>query len=208
MRIVALYLTTIICGFCMMALEIVGARALFPSFGSSVDVWAAIISVFILSFSIGYVLGGIIADRMKSNLPLAWVIGGAGLLYCLLPIYALTFTEGLGEQIHTAKWGVLLAALVLFLPPSLLLGSVSPVLVKLAFVDAERVGRTTGTLYAVGSVGNFAGILAADYILLPLVTLNDAIWGMGVILCLLAVCHLVVRMHARIPGTTAPQVPA
>jgi hypothetical protein len=206
MRLLALYLTTIICGFCMMALEIVGARALFPSFGSSVDVWAAIISVFILSFSVGYVLGGVIADRMRSNLPLAWVIGGAGILYCLLPVYCLGFTESLGPAIHTARWGVLLAALVLFLPPSLLLGSVSPILVKLAFVDADRVGRTTGTLYAIGSVGNFLGIMVADYVLLPYVNLNTSIWAMGIVLCLLAVAHLVMRVEAR-STAAAPVAP-
>ena len=47
-RISALYATSITSGFCMMALEILGARVLQPFFGSGIDVWAAIISVFIL----------------------------------------------------------------------------------------------------------------------------------------------------------------
>ena len=54
MRTLCLYATSIACGSCMMALELVGGRVLYPTFGSSIHVWAAIISVFILSLSIGY----------------------------------------------------------------------------------------------------------------------------------------------------------
>ena len=78
MRLIALYATSIIAGFCMMALEIMGGRVLQPVFGSSIDVWAAVISVFILSLSIGYVIGGRIADHAKTNAPLGWMILAAG----------------------------------------------------------------------------------------------------------------------------------
>jgi len=81
MRLTSLYLTAVVCGFCMMALEIMGGRYLYPRFGSSIDVWAAIISVFILSLSIGYWLGGRIADKAISNLPLALVISAAAVFY-------------------------------------------------------------------------------------------------------------------------------
>ncbi len=205
MRTLALYFTSITCGFCLMALEIVGARMLFPSFGSSIDIWAAIISVFILSLSLGYVLGGRLADRSTSNQPLALVIVGASLLYFLLPIWALPFTEALGPTVHTARWGVLFAATVLFLPPSLLLGLISPMLVKLVFVSAERVGTTTGTLYAVGSVGNVAGVLFADFVLLAYVELNTSIFAMGAVMAVLGLAHLFVRMPAaQAPAAAVP----
>ena len=200
MRLLALYLTSITCGFCMMALELLGARLVQPVFGSSVDVWAAIITVFILSLSIGYVIGGRVADRAKGNLPLAWVILAAGIFYCLIPIYALRFNEALGPEIHAAKWGVLLAGLVLFLPPSLLLGCVSPMLVKLVFTSADRVGQTTGTLYAVGSFGNVLGILVADYVLLAYAPLNPTLIGMGAALLALGLLHLAIRVEATNAG--------
>jgi MFS family permease len=195
-RLTALYLTSIICGFCLMALEILGGRLLYPSFGSSIDVWAAIITVFILSLSIGYVLGGRIADRARTNLPLAWIILAAGCMYLLLPTFALRASEALGESLGQLRFGVLLAGLALFLVPSLLLGAVSPMLVKLAFVSAERVGRTTGTLYAIGSIGNVLGILVTDYILLEYVPLNATLIAMGVALGLLGLVHLAKRVEA------------
>jgi energy-converting hydrogenase Eha subunit E len=196
MRLTALYMTSITCGFCMMALEIIGARFIQPIFGSSIDVWAAIITVFILSLSIGYVVGGRIADRSHTNAALGWVIMIAGIFYCLIPWYGMSFMVALGEEIHTSRFGVLIAALCLYLVPSMLLGTVSPILVKLVFTSAERVGTTTGTLYAIGSVGNVLGILVSDFVLLAHVSLNTNIWSMGVVLCALGIAHLLRPIHA------------
>ncbi len=204
MRLFAIYATSITCGFCLMALEILGARVLYPSFGSSIDVWAAIITVFILSLSIGYVIGGRVADRSTDNRPLAWIVLGSGVLYLTLPIYALTVAEAMGDAMGQMRFGVLVAGLVLFLLPSLLLGMISPVLVKLVFVSAERVGRTTGTLYAVGSVGNVFGILVTDYILLEHVRINANLLWMGVVLCITGLLHLAFRMQAANTPATAP----
>lgn len=206
MRLTALYLTSIICGFCLMALEILGGRLLQPAFGSSTDTWAAIISVFIISLSFGYVAGGRIADRARTNLALGWVILASGICYCLLPVYGLACTEGLHQGIQSARFGVLVGALALFLVPSLLLGCLSPMLVKLVFTSAERVGRTTGTLYAIGSVGNVLGVLVANYLLLPYLDLNATLLGMGAILLVLGAIHLAVRVQATLgqPTEAAP----
>lgn len=204
MRLAALYTTSILAGFCMMALEIMGGRLLQPVFGSSIDVWAAIITVFILSLSVGYVLGGRIADRARTNFPLGWILVAAGLCYLVIPVVALPFMNALPEAIQHARWGVLLAGLVLFLPPSLLLGMVSPILVRLVFVGADRVGRSTGTLYAIGSFGNVVGILVSDYVLLQAFELNDSIWAMGGVLSVLGIAHLAKRVAAdatSVPAT-------
>jgi len=201
-RIYVLYLTSIVCGFCMMALEILGGRLLQPAFGSGIDVWAAIISVFILSLSIGYWIGGRLADHSRSNTFLGWVIILAAAFFFLLTVYTRPFIDALGANVHTARGGVLFAALVLFLPPSLLLGCVSPMLVKLVFLDADRVGRTTGTLYAVGSVGNVVGILVTDYVLLVTFEINHTILGMGTILAAFGLGHVLIRLEPRLaqPG--------
>jgi hypothetical protein len=200
-RLTALYLTSIICGFCLMALEILGGRLLFPSFGSSIDVWAAIISVFILSLSVGYVIGGRIADRARTNRALGWTIVAAAACYLLLPTYALRGCDAIFE-VAPGRGGMLAAGLVLFLVPSFLLGSISPMLVKLVFTSADRVGRTTGTLYAVGSVGNVLGVLITDYLLLERVPLNANLQAMGAVLGVVGIAHLLVRVEAG--AATAP----
>ena len=200
MRLYILYLTSIICGFCMMSLEMLGGRFLQPTFGTGIDVWSAIITVFILSLSIGYVVGGRIADRSNSNLPLGIIITVSGMFYLLLPTYATPFTEmmgGSGGTLHDQAFDVLISAMALFFFPSLLLGCVSPMLVKLVFTTAAKVGRTTGTLYAIGSFGNVLGILVTTYMLLTLFSLNGNMIGLGVILCLTGLAHIFVRTEAK-----------
>ncbi len=203
MRVAILYTTSIICGFCLMALEILASRLVQPVFGSSVDVWAAIISVFILSLSIGYVIGGRLADRTRTNLALGWMILVAGVFFVLMTIYGLRFNEALPEWIQTARYGSLLSSLVLFLPPSLLLGCVSPMLVKLVFVSAERVGRTTGTLYAIGSIGNVFGILVANYVFLPLFPLNPTFIALGAVLMALGLAHVFLPIQTHTTSTSS-----
>ncbi len=200
MRLYILYLTSILCGFCMMSLEMLGGRFLQPVFGTGIDVWSAIITVFILSLSIGYVIGGRIADRSQSNLPLGLIITVSGIFYLLLPTYAKPFTEmmgGSGGTLHDQAISVLIAAMALFFCPSLLLGCVSPMLVKLVFTTAAKVGRTTGTLYAIGSFGNVLGILFTTYVLLTAFSLNGNMIGLGVILCLTGLAHVFIRTSAK-----------
>ncbi|NRA37062.1 MAG: fused MFS/spermidine synthase [Planctomycetes bacterium] len=200
MRLYALYATSIICGFCMMALEMLGGRFLQPTFGTGIDVWSAIISVFILSLSVGYVIGGRIADKSVSNLPLGIIIVISGCFYLILPAYATPFAEmmgGSGGTLQDQALTVLFTALALFFAPSLLLGCISPMLVKLVFTTAAKVGRTTGTLYAIGSFGNVLGVLISTYVMLTNATLNSNMLGMGVILCLTGLAHIFIRTEAK-----------
>lgn len=194
----ATFATSVMCGFCLMALEIVGARVLYPSFGSSIDVWAAVITVFILSLSVGQIAGGWLADRTATNAPLGWVIIAAGAVFCVLPVYMLHASLAVADATGGARSGALFAALALFFAPSVLLGMVLPMAVKLVFVRPERIGRTVGTLYAVGSVGNVAGILVTDYVLLVHLPLNTNLIVLGTSLSVVGVAHLAVRV--RSPG--------
>jgi predicted membrane-bound spermidine synthase len=58
-----LYAVVFMCGAILMALEIVGSRMLAPYFGNSIFVWGSLISVVLAALSLGYWLGGIMADR-------------------------------------------------------------------------------------------------------------------------------------------------
>ena len=146
-------------------------------------------------------LGLLIGYLVFPDFDLGWMVLISGMFFVLMTIYGLRFNEALPESIQTARYGSLLSSLVLFLPPSLLLGCVSPMLVKLVFVSAERVGRTTGTLYAVGSIGNVFGILVANYIFLPLFPLNPTFIALGAVLMALGLIHLFIRMESTAAAT-------
>ena len=51
-----------VAGFCVMVFELVAARVMSPVVGASTYVWASIIGVIIAAMSLGYWLGGVLAD--------------------------------------------------------------------------------------------------------------------------------------------------
>ena len=60
------YLLAFTGGFVIMSFELLGGRIQAPWFGSGIYVWGSIISVFMLSLAIGYLLGGRLSLRRAS----------------------------------------------------------------------------------------------------------------------------------------------
>ena len=61
-----IYLLAFVGGFVVMSLELLGGRVLAPYFGSSIYVWGSIITIFMLSLSLGYLFGGRLSLRQPS----------------------------------------------------------------------------------------------------------------------------------------------
>jgi predicted membrane-bound spermidine synthase len=72
-----------ICGACLMGLELVAARVLAPALGNSIYVWGSVISTVMVALSLGYWLGGQVADRWGAPRAFAPIIAGAGLVSLL-----------------------------------------------------------------------------------------------------------------------------
>jgi len=70
--IILLKAVAFLCGACLMGLEMAGVRLLEPHFGSTIYVWGSIIGIFMGALSIGYWLGGRVADSS----PKITVLGG------------------------------------------------------------------------------------------------------------------------------------
>lgn len=159
-----LLFTAGLCGAAVMVLEVVGSRVVGPLFGVSLFVWTALIGVTLVALAAGYAVGGQLADRRPSadTLQLVLLLAGAAIL-AIPPLRApvLQACVPLGLRL-----GSLAAAAILFGPPLLLLGCVSPLVVKLAAHDLDRVGRTVGRLYAISTGGSFLGTLATGFYLI------------------------------------------
>jgi spermidine synthase len=134
-----------------------------PSFGQSNYVWANVIGVILLALSLGYWFGGRLADRSTTGRPLytAYVIAavyvtaiawlGDGLCEALVPREV-----GNERLLPLAFTGSLAATVLLFGPPTLVLGMTSPFLIKLDD-QPGRVGSTAGRIFAVGTLGSLVG---------------------------------------------------
>ncbi len=137
-----------------MALEILSRRILAPEFGNSVFVWGSIISVFLAALSLGYYLGGRLADRNPEMAALARLITLAALFQAGLIMVGGQVTSAVSSLTRGSPAGTLLATTILFGPPSILLATVSPFVVRLAARDLSEVGNTAGRLYAVSTAGS------------------------------------------------------
>jgi predicted membrane-bound spermidine synthase len=74
------------------------------------------------------------------------------------------------------------SALVLFSPSLTMRGMVSPFAIKLATTRSEGVGRSSGAIYAVSTVGSVIGTLLLGFWILPLVGSREVLLGMGLLL--------------------------
>ncbi|MDF1555384.1 MAG: fused MFS/spermidine synthase [Deferrisomatales bacterium] len=154
-------------GMVLLGLEIVASRLLAPWFGSSVYVWGSLISVFLLALSIGYAVGGVVADKAPSYRGLAGVLMAASLLVLALPFVSFPVCEWIAARDLDSRAAVLLASAIFFLTPSILMGMVSPYVIRLSASRIESVGRTAGSIYSVSTVGSITGALAVSFYLIP-----------------------------------------
>lgn len=155
-----------ICGAVVMILEVVGSRILAPYLGSSVIVWSSLIGIILGSLSLGYWWGGRLADRNPSHRALSLIIFGAALLTAGITLSKTLIMDHLQRYAGSTHLSSTLATMILFAPPSILLGMVSPYAVRLKIKDLREAGRTVGVLYAVSSMGSIVGTFLAGFLLI------------------------------------------
>ncbi len=64
----------------------------------------------------------------------------------------------------------------IFLLPSLVLGMVSPLVVKLALADLQRTGNTVGTIYAFSTAGSIVGTFLTGFWLISWLGTRSIVW--------------------------------
>ncbi len=181
-------LIVFLCGWVLMAVEILGGKILPIYFGSGIYVWGSVISVFLLALSLGYLAGGLLSRRLARLWVLLAVVAAAGVWIAGLPFYydrLATYVQNrlerpladqmtadpealaasLKRQAFAQRFGSLLASAALFLPPSVLLGMVSPYAVRLMTRSVGGAGFSSGVLYALSTVGSFLGTLVTAFYL-------------------------------------------
>ncbi|HEX2232760.1 MAG TPA: fused MFS/spermidine synthase [Thermoleophilaceae bacterium] len=188
--------------------EIAAVRLLAPYFGASTIVWANTIGIVLVALSVGYWLGGRLADRhphMRGLCLLALVAAG---LLAVVPFVADPLLEvavdALDEISAGAFIGSLLAVLVLVAVPVLLLGAVSPWAIRLAVSTVEEAGSVAGRLYALSTAGSLLGTLISALLLIPLVGTRRTFLIFALAIALVAVLGLrPVRRYALAPAVIA-----
>jgi spermidine synthase len=165
--VVAIGVAVFLSGGVLLGLEIVASRVLAPYFGSSLFVWGALIGVVLAGLSIGYWAGGALADRYPTPyLLLGAMVVAAGLVLAI-PAIDEWVLERIVQWDPGPRLNPLLATIALFGAPSIVLGGVTPMAVRLVTRSIDHLGRTAGRLFAVSTAGSIAGTFATAFWLVP-----------------------------------------
>ena len=159
---------------CTLVIELIAGRIMAPYVGVSLYTWTSIIGIVLAGMSVGNYLGGVVADRNASRRTLG-VIFIAGSVACLLILVITDFVIGQTFRLSLLP-RIVVYTTAIFLLPSLVLGMVSPLVVKLALADLQRTGNTVGTIYAFSTAGSIVGTFLTGFWLISWLGTRSIVW--------------------------------
>ena len=206
-------------GVALMGVEMTAMRMMTPFFGSSIDIWACMISTVMLSLMAGYYIGGQVADRAPRTSVLGTVVIGSGLFLSVIsfpkvweqtvdtgsmqpPWLAnllldwMSLQFGAGDQM-TLVTGALLSAILLMFLPMTLLSFFSPYAVRLLLTDPHNGGRVAGSVYSITTVGNVVGTLGTALGLMRVFGAAQIMLGFSLLIVVCGIALVAIKTKAR-----------
>ena len=168
-----LYVTGFFCGMSVMAIELGASRLLAPYFSSSQIVWTIVIGTIMIAMALGNVIGGKMADKHKNPSRLFVWLFVAAIFTALIPLFGKFVIAGVALVLalfvnsNYLIWAALTSCLLLFVFPLLILGMVTPNLVKFALKDASDSGKTVGIIEALNTIGSIIGTFLPTFVTIP-----------------------------------------
>ena len=170
-----LYVTEFFAGISVMAIELGASRLLAPYFSSSQIVWTIIIGTIMIALALGNVIGGRLADKKPDPDRLYLRLLVVAVWCAAIPFVGkyiiaaiLVALAALGGQ-NFLIWASLFSCIAIFVFPLLLLGTVSPSLVKYTVSNLSESGRTVGELNALNTIGSIIGTFLPTFVTIPAV---------------------------------------
>ncbi len=196
-----LILLVFVAGACSLAVELSASRLLAPYFGTSLFVWANLIGLILLYLTIGYYIGGRLADRYPRPGVLYLLTTIAAFLIGLIPFISRPILSWSLTSFATYSvsvfYGSLVSVILLFAIPMILLGCVSPFAIRLRIEQVGKSGHTAGQLYALSTAGSILGTFLPVLWLIPTIGTRYTFFVFAVSLLLISVISLVVTQLSR-----------
>lgn len=158
------YIICFISGFAILSLELISFRILTPYFGTSGYTSGIIINTILLALAIGYLLGGFIADKLKSDRLSYFVILGSGLYLIIIFLFYPVLLKML--VFGSIIIGCIIAILILFFIPMVLLAMIPPYLIKLLHTE-DGIGKLSGKIFALSTLGSIIGGSLTTFVFIP-----------------------------------------
>ena len=134
------FITELFVGIALMGIEMSASRLIAVYFSSSQIVWTIIIGVIMIAMAIGNYWGGHQADKKPSLKRLYFELLFAGAWIVLIPFIGPYIIAGVSVVLalfitsNLVIWASLFSCLILFVPPLLFLGKVTPSLITFSII--------------------------------------------------------------------------
>lgn len=186
-----IYFAAFISGAVIMALELLSARILAPFYGTSIYVWASVISTTLFILSLGYWIGGKAIDKFPSISTLSNILFICGFTLLLLMISSKPLSGFFSDFGIIA--GSLSSSLLLLTFPLVLLGMIVPSAIRLKVSALEKSGSAAGQVMAISTAGSIFGTLISGLIFIPFFGIRKSILILAVCVFFLAIIGFLFR---------------
>ena len=192
-----LYATEFFAGMSVMAIELGASRLLAPYFSSSQIVWTVIIGAIMVAMALGNIWGGKAADKNPDPGRLYGRILFSAIWIAAIPFLGKYVIAGISLGVAAVVksnflvWASLFSCLVLFVFPLMLLGTVTPSLVKYTVEDLDNNGAIVGRLGALNTIGSIIGTFLPTFVTIPAVGTAATFLIFSCVLALLALIYFI-----------------
>ncbi|MBT3419018.1 MAG: fused MFS/spermidine synthase [Candidatus Magasanikbacteria bacterium] len=173
-------------GAIILVLEIAGSRVFAPYLGTSIFIWTSLIGIILASLSLGYHLGGKLADKNPNYKTFASILFFSGVAVLFLTLIKTPFLTFVRYTFTDIRLAALISTIVLFGPASTLLAMASPYAVRLKLNTIEMSGKTIGNLYAISTVGSIVGTFLTGFVLFSYFHLTHILFSLAILLFILS----------------------
>lgn len=152
-----------------MGLQLLASRVLAPFFGSSILVWAALITTFLAAFSAGSFMGAAVSSKAIATQRkiMAGLMGICSATLFFNSVACYTVCDWLDLRIDNLAAKLIGTCLLLYFAPIAVLSTITPVCIAYYDRREKSAGRSAGLLNGVSTLGNIAGVLIAALVLIP-----------------------------------------
>ncbi len=182
------YPVLLIEGASLMGVELVGAKLVAPSYGSSIYVWAAVLSVTLAALTLGYFTGGKLSMRNPTEKMLFIILTMAAIAVIIMPFTGKIIMYSTLD--FDLRLGVIISCIIFLAPPLYLFGMVGPMVVRLASKSSDEVGKTAGRIYFFSTVGGILGTFIYGFYLVPQLGIKTTIYLTFTALSILPIAFL------------------
>lgn len=200
-----LYLTGFFSGMSVMAIELGASRLLAPYFSSSQIVWTIVIGTIMIAMSIGNLVGGKMADKSANPDKLFIWLFAAAVWTALIPLVGRYIIAGIALLLATFVtanyliWAALISCVLVFVFPLLVLGMVTPNLVRFAVKDISDSGKVVGRIEALNTIGSIIGTFLPTFVTIPYAGTAWTFIIFAIILMGICLVYLILKLKNRTP---------